>query len=191
MTDEFYEIKCDDKGEKIQKYKVDKCPEHLENYLKKFMKYSKRRDESKKSKETISDISTKKEEDNSKDNSIIGTVTLSDSDSENENKKEENEERNIIYIKNFNERDYATFFDLSNDNKQVNFKDGVKMIFSEKKGFAQYIDKNKKNKIISLFNIMQNENKKFTKRLRYIKNSNINELNDKINIKSKKSSDMK
>ena len=190
MTEEFYEIKSDEE-EKIQKYKVDKCPEHLKNYLKKFMKYSKKRDESKKSKESVSDINTEKEEDNSKDNSIIEVFTLSERENENENKKEENEEKNIIYIKNFNEGDYATFFELSNDNKQVNFKDGVKMIFSEKKGLAQYIDKNKKNKIISLVNIMQNENKKFTKRLRYIKNSNIKELNVKINSKSKKSSDMK
>ena len=174
MTDEIYEI--NNEYEKISKYKVDKCPESLELYLRDFVKYSKKRQES------ISNDNNKSEE-NYQESSIIESQSFSDYSETcvNNSEEGENEKINIIHIKSFNKQNEATFFELSNDVKQVNFKDGVKIIFSEEKGFALYIDKERKKQILSLVNILKNENKKFHKRMKYIKNNNIKELNDKLN----------
>ena len=174
MTDEIYEI--NNESEKISKYKVDKCPESLELYLRDFVKYSKKRQES------INNDNNKSEE-NYQESSIIESQSFSDYSETcvNNSEEGENEKKNIIHIKSFNKQNKATFFELSNDVKQVNFKDGVKIIFSEEKGFALYIDKEKKKQILSLVNILKNENKKFHKRMKYIKNNNIKELNNKLN----------
>ena len=78
---------------------------------------------------------------------------------------------------------YAKFIEISDIVRQVKFHDGIDILISEEKEIAQYVDENNNQTMLSLVNIMQNPNKDFAKRFKYIKKVNIEEIKYKINIK--------
>ncbi len=89
-------------------------------------------------------------------------------------------EKKVIYIKSFSIQKYATFLVLSDNVKQYKFNDEIDIFISEEKEIAQYIDRHNDKTVVSLINLMNNSNKEFHKRLKYIKKVNLKLLQNNL-----------
>ena len=75
---------------------------------------------------------------------------------------------------------------LSDDTKQVIFKDKTDILFSDKGDNIVYIDKNKEQTILQVYNILKNSDKKIIHKMKYIRQYSIEEIKRKMKIKYKK-----
>ena len=120
-------------------------------------------------------------DDTTLDNSSIlsekNNYTLTNDSFSTENKE------TIIYIKSFHNDKNGKFLVLSDDTKQIIFKDKVNILISDKKETVGYIDRHKKVSFIPLMNAMKNSSKDFISRLKYIKQVNYREIRDKMQKK--------
>ena len=89
----------------------------------------------------------------------------------------------IIYIKSFTNDKYGKFLVLSDDTKQIIFKDKISILISNKKETVGFIDSQKKVSFIPLINAMRNSSKVLRERLKYIKKTNFREIKNKIQQK--------
>ena len=89
----------------------------------------------------------------------------------------------IIYIKSFHNDKNGKFLTLSDDTKQIIFKDKINILISDKKETVAYIDRHKKISFIPLMNAMKNSSKDFISRLKYIKQVNYKEIKNKMQKK--------
>ena len=88
----------------------------------------------------------------------------------------------IIYIKNFTNDKYGKFLVLSDDTKQIIFKDKISILISNKKETVGFIDSQKNVYFIPLINAMRNSSKVLRERLKYIKFKEMkNKIEQKIN----------
>ena len=92
----------------------------------------------------------------------------------------------MFYIKSIDEKEKANFLKLSDDTKQVIFKDKIEVLMSDKHTNIVYIDKNKKQLILPILNILKNSDKKLIHKMKYIRNMAIEDIKRKMKIKYKK-----
>ena len=95
----------------------------------------------------------------------------------------------IVYIKSFHNDENGKFLLLSDDTKQIIFKDEIVILISDKKETLGYIDRQKKISFIPLINAMENSNKDLISRLKYIKKVNNKDIKNKMQKKLNKSQD--
>ena len=89
----------------------------------------------------------------------------------------------IIYIKSFHNDKNGKFLVLSDDTKQIIFKDKINILISDKRESIGYIDRHKKISFIPLINAMKNSSKDLISRLKYIKQVNYREIKNKMQKK--------
>ena len=89
----------------------------------------------------------------------------------------------LVYIKNLKNQEKANFLELSDDTKQVIFKDKVEIIMSEKKENLIYIDRHRQKTKIPTFNILNNSSRDLIYRLKYIKKISISNIKEKMENK--------
>ena len=190
--DLFYEIiEEDNKEDEIITYPTDKCPHKLKEKYNKFLKYhnemrkqileheNQNQTLSSESISSITSINSKSESnEESSENECSKTISLNSILSEKETKNEI--KRKIIYIKSYYQDKYAKFLVLSDDTKQIIFKDKIVILISDIKEVVGYFDKNKKQTYIPLINAMKNASKDFISRLKYIKRVNYSQIKKKM-----------
>ena len=156
------------KKDKIEKYEIKNCPEHLKEKLNNVLQYNE--NYKRKYNKSNDENNSKKVNNNSK-----------------KSEKEIKNSDNLIYIKNINLKEKGNFFlKLSDDTKQVIFKDKTDILFSDKGDNIVYIDKNKEQTILQVYNILKNSDKKLIHKMKYIRQCSIEEINRKMKIKYKK-----
>ena len=152
----------------IEKYNFECCPMYLREKLNNLLKYNENYN---KQKNKIKDDSQK----------------LIDGDSNSENELDSHDyELDLFYIKSIDEKEKANFLKLSDDTKQVIFKDKIEVLMSDKHTNIVYIDKNKKQLILPILNILKNSDKKLIHKMKYIRNMAIEDIKRKMKIKYKK-----
>jgi polo-like kinase 1 len=192
--DKFYEIIEDDFTEaKIKEYSVDKCPVKLKPKFDEFLKYhnkirQKLCEIDNQSLTSESNMSSFRKDNIDEENSEIEynktTSIKSSSSVELQNSLEsKKKEEVIIYIKNVYKNDNAKFLTLSDETKQIIFKDKIEILISDKKEVVGYTDRHKKTTFIPLAEAMKNASKDFTTRLKYIKHVNFSQIKEKMKIK--------
>ena len=183
--DEFFEIKMPQEGlYQIETHNIYKCPENLQQKFDEFIVYKNKiksklfNYENQNTTETIlTEENTEKEteKENDENNNTIKEIPI-----QNDGKEKEPE---LIYIKNFVKEEYAKIILLSDDTKQVIFKDGIEIFISDKKEIVGYVYKNKKRTFIPLIDAMKNSSRDLTSRLKYIKQSNYRVIKEKLQKK--------
>ena len=204
-TDEIYEIKEPSDCNLINKYNAQKPPSNLKSKVEEFLEYrNKIRQKLFDYENQVSSESNMTEKNTEKDisesiikinnidqnstteiNSQKGENTEKSTTKENTGNNIEVNENNInfIYIKNFIQEKYAKIVLLSDETKQIFFKDGVQIFISDPKEVVGYVDKKKKKTFIPLINAMKNCSKDFISRLKYIKKSNYKYIKAKLDKK--------
>ena len=91
----------------------------------------------------------------------------------------------IVYIKKFYKDKAAKFLTLSNETKQIIFKDKAEILISEKDLVVGFKDRHGNISFIELGYAMKNSSKDFTKRLRYIKQVNYTQIKKRMEEKMK------
>ena len=89
----------------------------------------------------------------------------------------------IIYVKSFTNDKNGKFLVLSDDTKQIIFKDKINILISDQKETIGFIDSQKNIYFIPLKNAMRNSSKVLKERLNYIKKRNYREIKNKIQKK--------
>lgn len=197
----FYKIKESNDADIIETYKTDEYPNELKEKMETFFKYNN------KIKQKRFDYENQTITNTSESNTIVSKTETEEDDLKSENKESsinsdkmeikevttrvnsELSEKNslslekdnkIIYIKSFHNDKYGKFFVLSDDTKQIIFKDKINILISEKKETVGYIDRHKNVSFISLMNAMKNSSKDLISRLKYIKQVNYREIKKKM-----------
>ena len=192
-TDNIYEIQNLEGKDIINLYQSNNIPEKLKKNFTIFMRYHI------KIKQQLNEIQNKKYENyennisnistsrDNEDNSIISNKINNDISF---NSSKDNEKK-LVYIKSYKKEKVAKFLILSNNVKQIIFKDKVQILMLEQKGVIGYIDINKKITFLCLENINNNSNKDILMRIDYIRKVNYNEMlntfkkKNNINIQNK------
>ena len=212
----FYEIIEGYDEDTIKTHNINKYPKNLKEKMEIFFKYNnkikqKRFDYENQSNNFTNEndtlvSKTEKEESYSKSESSIINQTIenkeesttevsvlseksyihsiSNSSNQTENKEEK---ENIIYIKSFYNDKNGKFLTLSDDTKQIIFKDKIHILISDKKESVGYIDRHKKVSFIPLLNAMKNSSKDLISRLKYIKQVNYRVIKAKMQKKIEES----
>lgn len=202
-TEEIHEIKEPSDNILINKYNAQKCPSNLKQKFEEFLEYrNKIRQKLFDYENQATSESNMTEKNTEKDgNASIIKINNIDQNSSTEinSQKGENTEKSttkentgnninennnkFIYIKNFIQEKYAKIVLLSDETKQIFFKDGVQIFISDPKEVVGYVDKKKNRTFIPLINAMKNCSKDFISRLKYIKKSNYRYIKAKLDKK--------
>ena len=169
----------------IERYEIENCPEIFKEKLENILNYNKSR--------KSNNIIVIQNEDvilNSQNERPFTTeeeMNETEGKEKGENYKDKNtQDINLFYIKKLKEENRAYFLKLSDNTKQVIFKDKVEIIISDEKPNLVYIDKNRKKEIIEVFYSLNNTSEDLKYRLKYIKKYTILEIKEQMRKKYKK-----
>ena len=160
----IYDNKEPNKDEKIL-FDIDNCPEYLNDKFQTFQNYN---DEISSKKQL--NLFNKKSSFSQSDNSIKSQISLDNN-------------RELFYIRNIFKEKHAYFIHLSDNNRQTIFDDKIKIIVSDQDELVVIIDKENNLTTVSFNNIFNNPNYNLVKRIKYIRNTQIKDIKNKVKEK--------
>ena len=101
----------------------------------------------------------------------------------NDSKEKILEEKELVYVREILKEKHAYFFTLSDETKQIIFRDLVEILICEKIDEIDYIDKDRTTQVLPLLNIMKLYNLDLKERLNYIRYVNYNTVKNKLTQK--------
>ena len=192
----FYKISKGNDKDIIKTYKIKDYPNDLHEKMEIIFKYHNKIKQKifdrenqtiSFSNENITLVSkTESNENNSRPDSRENSIIIIKTERNEENSELSNtteKKAMIVYIKSFHNDENGNFLVLSDDTKQIIFKDKIVILISDKKETLGYIDRQKKISFIPLINAMKNSCKDLISRLKYIKKVNYKDIKNKIQKK--------